>query len=395
MPTNTWLGDAPAVSQIANASIDTVDGTPANNTFTVTIGGLAISQVGDTDVSTTAAALVVLLNLSTDARFSTITWTNPSVGNITGTADTAGVPFVAALTETGAGTGSVTDFSDTTASSGPNHVDTAGNWSLGAVPVDADDVVVENSAVDMLYGLDQSDVELTSLIIRSTFTGTIGLPRTNAGGYVEYRDRYLKISGTDTAINGSGSERINIDFVTDQVSCVVNGSGAAAEEGVPPILLLGSNASNVLTVNKGNVGVAFHAGETATFLTCKVGYITNPSSDATITFGPGTTLGTVTIGGGTTIIGCDVTTVTYTSGTAEIAGVATVTTLNVRSARFYYRSTGTATTINVTGGAAIDFSRDSRSRTVTNANVNLSSGAVIFDPNYTVTWTNGIIPVYV
>jgi len=391
MGTVVWNGDATAVAHVANASIDSVDGTPANNTFTVTIDGLAISQVGDTDVATTAAALVVLLNASTYAQFAEVTWTNPSAGNITGTADTAGVPFTATLTETGAGTGAVTDFSDTTASAGPNDWSTAANWDTGAVPVDDDDVVIENSAIPIYYGLDQSAVELGSLRIEPTFTATggIGLPRTNASGYVEYRRTALKLSATTAVIDGSGTGRINIEWDTDdKTACTINGTGTAAETGVPPILLSGGHADNTLNVNKGTVAVGYYAGETATLTTADVGYITNQGSDATVSFGSGVTLGTLTTRGGTTTAECNTTTATNSGGTLDIAGAATSGTLNNRGGTVYYTSTGTCTTLNASTGSVTDFRRNSSGRTVTNANV--YSGAAIYDPAASVTWTNGL-----
>jgi len=178
MAKNEWEGRADAVAQIATGSIDTVDGTPANNTFVVTIGGITVSEVGDTDVATTAAAFVVTLNASTHPYFAAITWANPSAGTITGTADTAGVPFIAALTVTGGGTGTVTDFAGTTVSSGPNDWSTAINWSLGTVPVNGDDVFLRKSDVNISWGIDQNAVTLDSLIIEKTYTGKIGLRRT-------------------------------------------------------------------------------------------------------------------------------------------------------------------------------------------------------------------------
>src|SRR3990167_1389847 len=51
-----------------------VQATPGNNTFTVTIGGVVISVVGDTDVATTATALRAALNASTHPYFAAITW---------------------------------------------------------------------------------------------------------------------------------------------------------------------------------------------------------------------------------------------------------------------------------------------------------------------------------
>ena len=173
---NYFLGSADAVAQVATGSIDTVDGTPANNTFIVTIGGVAVSVVGDTDVATTATNLRTALNASTHPYFEAITWSG-SAGDIIGTADAAGAPFIAALTETGAGTGTVTDFAATTASSGPNHWDTAVNWSLAVVPVNTDDVRIRDSDVTIAWGLAQSAVTLDTMKVDRSYTGRVGSPR--------------------------------------------------------------------------------------------------------------------------------------------------------------------------------------------------------------------------
>jgi len=199
-----WISGAQAVAQLDTGSIDTVDGTPADNTFTVTIGGVAISQVGDTDVATTAAALVALLAASTHPYFSAINWTNPSAGTITGTAATAGVPFLAALTETGAGVGAVTDFSNTTANQGPNVWDFAGNWEGGVLPGSADEAVLENNKDNIFWGL-EGITALNALTIRQSYVGFMGLntdifqqgtTSTNTT-VVEYRATYMR-SDIDT-----------------------------------------------------------------------------------------------------------------------------------------------------------------------------------------------------
>jgi hypothetical protein len=46
------------------------------------------------------------------------------------------------------------------------------------------------------------------------------------------------------------------------------------------------------------------------------------------------------------------------------------------------------TTWNVSDGGTLDYSRDMRSRTVTNANV--YAGGAVLDPHKTVTFTNGV-----
>ncbi|MCP5017114.1 MAG: hypothetical protein GY938_17860, partial [Ketobacter sp.] len=227
MATKFWLGIADTVAQVHTASIDSVDGTPADNTFTVTIGGVAISAVGDTDVATTATALRASLNASTHPYFTGITWSG-TAGDIIGTSDTAGIPFVAALTETGVGSGAVTDFAVTTASSGPNDWGAGDNWSDGSIPGNGDTVIFRENSVNVCWGLDQNAVTINDLFIEKSYTGKIGLDRsvlvTSADGETtvttkpEYRDHYLKIDYDVLEIgkhvgagNPTGSGRIKID----------------------------------------------------------------------------------------------------------------------------------------------------------------------------------------
>ena len=44
MATRYWKPRVSAVVQVASGTIDTVDGTPSNNTFTVTIGGVVVQN---------------------------------------------------------------------------------------------------------------------------------------------------------------------------------------------------------------------------------------------------------------------------------------------------------------------------------------------------------------
>jgi len=390
--TVTWNGDAMAVAQV---STHTVTGTWAtDDTATLTCGGNSVTftVAGTETIAAVVAGLVAAWNASTAATLAEVTASddNPAV---TLTADTAGLPFVTTASETTAGDGAVGVQVDTTASAGPNDASTAANWSTGVVPVATQHIVLENSSVAILYGLDLSGATFASFTRKASYTGFVGLPRNNSGGYVEYRDTYLKIDATLATIDASGSGRTKIDFGTVQTACTINGSGTAAESGIPPILLLGTHVSNTLVVNKGSVAVAWFAGEDSDFASVDVGYTTNQSSDSTVVLGAGmTTLTAVTINGGSTKILANAGTVTYTTGTAELGDTATVTTLNVLASTFYYKSSGTCTTANVYGGARLDLSRDTRDRTLTNVNVDLAGGAIFHDPAYTATLTNGIVP---
>ena len=397
MSTVYWLGTADAVSQVSTGSIDSVDATPSNNTFAVTIGGVSISQVGDTNVATTAAALVASLNASTHPYFAAITWANPSAGNITGTADTAGVPFVAALTETGAGTGAVTDFSATTASSGPNDWSTAANWSGGAVPVNSDDVILADSSVSVLWGLDQSSVALGSLTIRQSYTGRVGLPRSSFAtsalntdsSKTEYRGTYLQIGTTALAVgqhfgpgSATGSGRIKLDLgATACTATIFDTASNSTDAPLPAVRLKANSASTDIYVRAapGGVGVAADVpDETSTIR--KMSVVGTPSS-IRVQVGAGTTITTYEQQGGNNVLQSAgaVATVSASGGTLATEGAFAVTTLNARGGTVYPNSTGTVTTMNVDGGT-VDLTASNVARTVTTLNRN-SSGVVVYDPD--------------
>ena len=93
-----------------DALISSVDATPADNDFTVTIAGQTVTVTGDTDVNTTTAALVTALNASVLSRFAEITWSDEGSGIIGAFVDAGGTSFDAALSVSGVGSGGITNF---------------------------------------------------------------------------------------------------------------------------------------------------------------------------------------------------------------------------------------------------------------------------------------------
>jgi hypothetical protein len=400
MATNTWEGGAAAVAQV-----DTV--TPANvevgDIFTITINGKSVSFTAtEATVSNVTAGIVALFNASEEPEFAEITAADATT-HVTLTADTAGVPFTATASATNGGAADTQTFTraESVANSGPNDANVASNWSTGSVPAGGDDLVFENSAVDCLYHLESLGNE-SSLTIKRSYTGKIGLPRSNANGYVEYRPTALALGTAITSIDigqgdGSGSSRINLAIGNLSAGLTINVHYTAGRvlTGVPPILITTGTQSDdtTLVVNRGDVGVAFHTGDTAVIDILEVGYVTSQTVDAKVTLGSGVSpLTTVTKSGG--ILYCDSAIVTLVNhaGTVYLGGSATVTTATVNEGTLYYNSSGTATTINVAGLGTLDFRQDSRDRTVTNATIH--KGGKIYDPSKTVTWTNGIDVYY-
>lgn len=380
MATQRWLGRALAVAQVSTITIGgTISG---SDTFTVTINGRSITYTagGGDAAADVAAGLQALLDASTITEFTEATYT-VDTAVITATADTAGVPITFAVSKSSA-SGTIT-LATPTAATGPNHWDDDENWSTGSAPVNSDDVYIDNSAVSILYGLDQSAVTLTSLTIGASFTGTIGLPKTNASGYPEYRDDYLQIGATTVKLGtgeGSGSSRIKLNFGSVQTGVEVQSTGSSEEFGIPAVLIVGTHASNTLDVVSGSVGVAVFGGEAATIAT-----LTHAQS-AEVLCGAGCTLTTVA-GLGQVTLNSAVTTITQSAGLVTVIGSGAVTTLTLKGGQCVYRSSGTITTATI--GGVFDCSRDSTARTVTNCT--LRTGGQILDPHSTLTFTNGIL----
>jgi hypothetical protein len=385
MATKVFRGDAPSTAQV-----NTV--TPANvgigNTFTMTVNEKSITVTATAaTVANVVGLAVAAWNASTEPEFAEVT-ASDSTTHVTLTADTKGKPF----TQTSSASGGTATFTTATTvtSSGPSHWDIAANWSPSGVPADADDVYIENNSVDILYGLNQTAIELTSLNIAASYTGKIGLPNIN-GTYREYREKYLVIGATTINVgygDGAGSGRIKINCEAEATTLNVSKTGPPAEQGVPALLFVGTEATNVLNVTEGNVGVAIEAGQTSTLATVRCGFEQSVSSDVTLRLGSGCTLTTINQSGGALEINSAFTTLNKLDGTTIINGVGTKTTISVDGGSLVYNSTGTITTLTVGSGGKVDFGQDQRAKTVTNK-VNLYEDSTLLDPNGVVTFSGG------
>jgi len=409
-----WLGQAVAVAQVDDGSIDTLDGTPANNTFTITINGIAVSVVGITDVSTTAAALVVAAEASTHPYFVAVTWTNPSSGNIKATAGIAGFPFTATLSVSGGGTGTITNFSNSTASSGPLDLSTVANYSTGALPGAADDFIIEEFTGDIWFGLAAIVAVLNRFQILKTFTGKIGL---NSKAFAtdvsseddtaqEYRTDYMELDADEIEIgeqtgpgSPAGSQRIKIDNQKAGASIltVFDTAGVSSEAGLPAVRFKANNASADIIVQSAPAGVGIakdFTGETST-----IGDVDMRSTSAgdKVFVGQGVTLTNFTQSGGVNVLeaAANVTLVKVTGGVLNTRGTGyLITTLTIENdGEVLCNNTGSAavavTTANLNQGI-LDGLESGATRTWTT--VNQAKEAILkTDPNV-VTITNLNLP---
>ena len=233
---------------------------------------------------------------------------------------------------------------------------------------------------------------LASLTISRNYTGEIGLPKQNAGGYVEYRPDYLGIAATTVTIGrgeGSGSSQIKLDTGTAATAITVESTGSPPF-GLEAFLWKGVNITNTLEVHEGTVGVAVFGGEVATILTLRNTAGEVRCSDRTVLDTANTV---VTNESGSIALYSNTITLNNSSGTILFGGSATLTTLNLEGGTVNYQSSGTIATANIGGfnrGATLDFSGDNSARIITVCNL-LLNGRIV-DPLQTVTYSGGILP---
>jgi len=400
MSVNHWMGDADEVAQVHTFTVQ--DTWAAADTATLTCGRKSITYTSTGSATAAiAAGLVSAWNASEEPELTEVTASSTSGGSVVSlTADTAGLSFVVSASENTAGDGTVSGPSTGTANSGPNCWNVASNWSLGTVPTSTDNVRIEDSDVDILYGLTLSCAPAT-IDLRKSYTGNLGLARTNTGGYVEYRETELTLASTGNATtidigkgDGDGASRIRLDLgngVTSGTQVVnVHGTAATRTSGdydVPCVLINGSTGGE-LNINKGDVGLAFYGGDTATFSTVRIGYISNKTSDARLSCGSDATLTTIYKTGGQLEVRSNVTTLTQHVGRTRVQA-GTLGTANVIGGTLNLNSTGAPTTINLYPNGTLDYRENGQSKGAP-TDVNMYQGAALHDPAKTVTWNANI-----
>jgi len=260
----------------------------------------------------------------------------------------------------------------------------AANWSPSGVPVNDDDVYLEDSSQSVTGGLDQSAVALASLNIAQSFTGQVG----TSSAYLQVGAAAVRIGYHDGPGMPSGSSLIKLDLGSVTTAAVViENSGSSSDSTEPPIYLKAAKAASTIEVRKGRVGIAWATGETSTVGTITVAYVSQQSTDADVYIGSGVTLTTLTQKGGDCILGCAATTVNAYGGTLYTVGSGAITTMNAKGATIYPNSTGTISDLIISGGT-VDFTRSSATRTVTTAKLD-AGGTLKRDPNV-VTITNKV-----
>ena len=402
----SWRGDAVAVAQVDTI---TVGGTfTATDTVILTVGNKSLTVVVGSTVNATIATNIATawngLSSSAATEFAEITAAATSGGAFTLTADVAGKPFTVTTAIGVSSSGTISSPSVTVVSAGPNDLSTTANYNdlttpaypATSLPITGDTLTFENNGNSAWYGLTAlSGVTLAGLHVNQSFTGQIGLPQMNAGGYMEYRPRYMQLAGGTWDVglgNGSGSGKIQLDFggSANYAGTVFN-SGSSTEKNIPAILVLGSYTANVLSVFKGSVGVAVFAGEVADVLTLNMAYVNSVQGDAIVQCGNGAVVSTVNQAGGQLTLAYNVTTITQYAGTVTIIGATAISGTATIGGTLIDQSSGNIVTVTLLPKGVYDHSKSLKTKTITNLNMN--AGAVYSDPYGIVTISNRMAPV--
>lgn len=246
-----------------------------------------------------------------------------------------------------------------------------GNWSTGSVPVTGDTVYILAGTQNVTTNLNQSTVTLAALYIGMGFTGTLGTISANL--QIGATLCYIGVPVTGPT-PGLGSGRIKIDFGSVQMTTLVYGtSNNSTDAGLEPVRLIGSDASNFISVIGGTVGIATtNPTDTATILTGDV-------TGGTLNYGFGVTWTTANVStGGTFNAAVAGTTLTVgQGGTATINGAVALTTANVSGTAYLNQRPGSGgiTTLNVYGGGTANFTQEPAPTTV--ATLNLYAGGTL------------------
>jgi len=231
-----------------------------------------------------------------------------------------------------------------TRGAGTGDWNTAANWEGAAVPVTGDIVIFRGSVAPPTTNLDQGAVDLAALIIARDFTGALGASGTE-----------LMIAASLVHYRGSGdfyyqhASHVNTLF-TDLI--IIDGAIAANSASAPAIEISSEESDNDkishIMVNRGAVTIAASNGNMPRLT---VGYITNPLSDASVTYASAaTTLAKLVQTGGRVKCTVAVTEANVSGGTLVQEVTYGITTLVMTGGICQYKDDATITLADLHGG---------------------------------------------
>ena len=231
-----------------------------------------------------------------------------------------------------------------TRGAGSGDWDVAANWEGAAVPVTNDIVIFRGSVAPPTTNLDQGAVDLDALIVARDFTGALGASGTElmiAADLVHYRGSgdfyYQHASHVDT-------------LFTDLI--IIDGAIAANSALAPTIEISSEEGDNDkishIMVRRGAVTIGASNGNMPRLT---VGSITNPQSDASVTYAADTaTLAKLVQTGGRVSCTVAITDATVDGGTLVQETTYGITNLVMTGGMCQYKDDATITLADLHGG---------------------------------------------
>lgn len=417
MPTAYWSPNQAALAQKRTYTFTAPSS--VGNHYKATINGKTVtySSVSGDTAALAATGLFNLLNVSTGIapEFTEITWTNPSDGTLVAEAKVPGVPFAnvpgtdkGLVLSTGNGLANGITTTENQANASPSDVNDPQNWlrvttpapGARAIPVNGDDVDVRDSSVPMLWNLDQlENVQFNTFTRWQSMSGGIGLPKTNPGGYEEWRATYFKFSGPQGSVPsgglemvlgrgevGTGPPREHYNVGSQKTSLTILASGPAIED--YGVRFLGVHTDNTFRLLGGvSLAIAMQAGEIASLNTSRM------DANAKLGIGDGvtwTTGATLTLLGGSCVLGSAPSTLSARNGaqvTVTKTGLTWATVTAQGGSTMNWLAGGTITLLTMTNGSTLDKSQDLRTLTITDTTID-GDTCVINDPLNAIVFTN-------
>lgn len=368
MTTHIWGSGAVSV---ANVWTFTPGGTIGTETFTVTCNGKDLSYTatsGDA-VAEVVAGLVAAWNDNTDPAppefREAFAYDDGTAMRIVG--QTEGKP----MTFTSAATGAATLVAaETVAATGQWHVNNVDNFRSGVAIANGDTMIFRSGNIPVLYGLDALDALTTlTIIFEPGYEGQIGLPEENTDGdpYPEYRPRYLQCQGATIQIDAPNMTRCRIDHGTAATTVVGNATGQRETPDLPTVTLIGSHASNAGNFMRGDYGLARIQGETASYPTLRVSYVSNKAGDCQVDCGSGCSLTNVEKTGGLLTIRSNTTSVRqFPEGGTTIFADGAATAILGDGGNLIFNSPDGFTDCDIANDCFLDFDQDTQAKTATN-----------------------------
>lgn len=268
---------------------------------------------------------------------------------------------------------------------------TAANWDTGSVPVNGDDVFIDQGNADIELGMDQHLVTLLSLKFGPNFFGTCRGPLSTGAYYPP-----LRIGVSGTVINTSQSSNINIDFSTTAptIYALGNGNPASTAIGSESFRFRGTTTNALLYINGDTTSVGVctdYAGLSAVLLNIKAeGGTLNIGGTAvnyTNFYQSGNSVATINQGvSSATLIqqaNSPAGEPTLTTTGATVGNI--VTAIITGTAKFGHRTasaTDSIGTLKLGPGSTVDFSQNPAPCTLTNAVLmEIGSTLTVFTPD--------------